>query len=83
MKFAKKNKKEIFFKNYLHNTLDKNVKLSIKKLRLFEKLIKKEKLDFILQKYFIFFINFLLVINFRISIVCYFEIYKKRIKPNK
>jgi len=61
MKYAKKNKKEIFFKNYLHNTLDTNVKLSIKKLRLFEKLIKRKirfnltKIFYILHQFFAFY----------------------------
>jgi hypothetical protein len=34
----KVNKKELSYKNYLKNTSDKNIRLSIKKFRLFEKL---------------------------------------------
>ena len=49
----KSNERELFIKNYLENTSDKNAQLSIKKFRLFERL-KKSKLKFILTKKIIF-----------------------------
>ena len=70
----KVNKKELFNKNHLENTLDKETQLSIKKFRLFEKLTKS-KLKFNLTKNnYLFFINFWLFMHFRISIVFHFAI---------
>ena len=49
----KLNEKELFIKNYLENTSDKNTQLSIKKFRLFERLTKS-KLKFNLTKKIIY-----------------------------
>ena len=49
----KLNEKELFIKNYLENTSDKNAQLSIKKFRLFERLTKS-KLKFNLTKKIIY-----------------------------
>ena len=49
----KLNEKELFIKNYLENTSDKNTQLSIRKFRLFERLTKS-KLKFNLTKKIIY-----------------------------
>ena len=49
----KLNEKELFIKNYLANTSDKNTQLSIRKFRLFERLTKS-KLKFNLTKKIIY-----------------------------
>ncbi|MBO8206977.1 hypothetical protein HA149_07895 [Prochlorococcus marinus XMU1406] len=65
---SKVNQKELFNKNYLENTSEKYVQLSIKKFRLFEKLAKsrlklnlKKKFNYFLSIFgFVFILGFLL-----------------------
>ena len=62
----KLNKKKLFNKNYLENSSEKHYQLSIKKFRLFEKLIKS-KLKFNLTKNIIYslsILGFVLILGF-------------------
>ena len=62
----KLNEKELFIKNYLENTSDKNAQLSIKKFRSFERR-KKSKLKFNLTKKIIYLLSifgFVLILGF-------------------
>ncbi len=76
----KVNKKELTNKNYLKNTSDKDVKLSIKKFRFFEKLTKS-KLKFNLTNKIIYSIT-LLSLVFILGFILFFISQSKKNESN-